>query len=250
MQRPLDSSAEARQIAQMNKNLPGLLPISLLMFTAMLAVWLGLAGPVDFSRLEKWQPLIGALITGAGILVASWNVTRQMRLTARSKEIDRLERDIPGMRDAHYFMCRIIPSASTQRPDADTLAQRLRRIDINSNSSAMIKAVEKALPATHDSLRREIIRRSYPVVATAEGIQYYERRIANLEELRRRPPETDPTADAEIARIKQLLDERRDPLANACDRFTTLREQIKRDIDTSQARLDKLRNALQKHIDD
>jgi NO-binding membrane sensor protein with MHYT domain len=61
------------------------LAISLLLFTVVLTVCLSMM-PISLDAISRWQPLIGGLITGFGILVASWNVTRQMRLAARGRE--------------------------------------------------------------------------------------------------------------------------------------------------------------------
>src|SRR6476620_4032352 len=66
----------------MRNGLPGPGPMSALKLAAILCVWLGVFGPAFAFDLHRWQTLVGALITGAGVLVAAWNVTRQMRLTA------------------------------------------------------------------------------------------------------------------------------------------------------------------------
>ena len=48
--------------------LPGLLPISLLMFATVFTAWLGILGPVNLAALKEWQTLLGA---GAVIGAAS-----------------------------------------------------------------------------------------------------------------------------------------------------------------------------------
>lgn len=62
--------------------LPGLLPLSLLMFTAVLAVWLGVSGPIYLSVLREWQTLLGAfaVVAAASIAyVAAMSKVRQDR---------------------------------------------------------------------------------------------------------------------------------------------------------------------------
>ena len=88
--------------------LPGLPTISALMLCAMLAAWLGLLGPLDLSTVQNWPTLISALVTAIGIMVAAAiavrNVKRQIRINILSREEDRIERHLPGLRDARYFL--------------------------------------------------------------------------------------------------------------------------------------------------
>src|ERR1700743_1181586 len=75
-----------------------------IVLTWAIVVWLDLWGPISLERIKEWQTLIGGIITAAGILVAAWNVTRQMRLAAVGREQDRIERELPGVRDAVGFI--------------------------------------------------------------------------------------------------------------------------------------------------
>src|SRR5262249_26381224 len=99
--------AEGHQRDRVNQRCD-LLAISLLMFTAVFALWL-FALPIhldEFQRIQRWQTLIGSLITGLGVLAAAWNVTRQMRSAARVREQDRIERELPGLRAASFLVAR------------------------------------------------------------------------------------------------------------------------------------------------
>ena len=47
-----------------------LLAMSALMLVAVLTVWLGIAGPIDLTKLKEWQPLIGACIAVGAAFIA------------------------------------------------------------------------------------------------------------------------------------------------------------------------------------
>jgi hypothetical protein len=96
---------ERMQLTRMKPNLPGLLPISILMLAAILVAWLGIAGPIIndvkatgfISILEKWQTLIG--VAGAFIVasIAIRPVWRQLQLQgaqAGLQLLPRLEKDM------------------------------------------------------------------------------------------------------------------------------------------------------------
>jgi hypothetical protein len=129
--------------------------MSAFMLTAVLCVWLGVFGPPFAFDLGKWQPLVGSLITGAGVLVAAWNVTRQMRLTVRSQEYTRIERDLPGIRGAQHLVSRVGRSVKTADPSR--VLDELEAVNVKKSGSDVTKDVEEALPNTPDLMRREII---------------------------------------------------------------------------------------------
>ena len=91
----------------MKPQLPGLPTMVVLMLTAILTVWLGIWGPLDLSRLEKWQTLTGSILAIGGVvltaIVAVRNVRRQIRVNILSREEDRIERLLPGLREAVDF---------------------------------------------------------------------------------------------------------------------------------------------------
>src|ERR1700675_1186230 len=75
-----------------------------------LIVWLDLRGPVNVEVIKEWQTLIGFCGTLAVGCVAWINVTRQIRqqrvgtrLTLLSREEDRIEDFLPGLKNAARF---------------------------------------------------------------------------------------------------------------------------------------------------
>jgi hypothetical protein len=88
-------------------HLPGLPTVAALMLTATIAAALGIFGPFDLEKIKGWQTLIAAGVAGIGVVltatVAVRNVTRQIRIGILGREEDRIERELPGLRNARYF---------------------------------------------------------------------------------------------------------------------------------------------------
>jgi hypothetical protein len=74
------------------KILPGLPTMAALMLSALIAIWLGLWGPIDVQKLKDWQPLMASIIAfGAATLVyrgamAKVNLDREEAERQRNRE--------------------------------------------------------------------------------------------------------------------------------------------------------------------
>jgi len=137
-----------------------LLAISLLLFTAVFAVWISLM-PINLDGLWRWQTLIGGFVTGSGVLVASWNVTRQMRLAARGREQDKLERELPGLRAAAFLLGRI-SLAIGKAPNGAKILKELKDCGFDRTKHVdFVQQVIDALPSTFDFTRRELALQLY-----------------------------------------------------------------------------------------
>jgi hypothetical protein len=78
--------------------------MSALMLSAVLTVWLGMWGPIKLSSLLPYQTLISATVAAVGIVVATYvavrNVSMQLRINVISREEERIEKTLPGLREA------------------------------------------------------------------------------------------------------------------------------------------------------
>ncbi|MET4200426.1 hypothetical protein [Bradyrhizobium sp. LA6.12] len=78
--------------------------MSALMLTAVLTVWLGMWGPIKLSSILPYQTLISATIAAVGIAVAAHvavrNVGMQLRINVIGREEERIEKTLPGLREA------------------------------------------------------------------------------------------------------------------------------------------------------
>jgi hypothetical protein len=51
----------------------------------------------DVSSVKERITLIGPFLTAVGLVIAAWQVARQIRATARTREQDRIEKELPGL---------------------------------------------------------------------------------------------------------------------------------------------------------
>jgi hypothetical protein len=129
--------------------------MSALLLAAILTVWFGIWGPISLDDLAKWQTLIGACITATGVFVAAYNVTRQMRVAARTREEDRLEREIPGLQSARVLIDSIRPMLLPPFGHTDSL-KAVEYAGITDNGRGLLKELERLIPAAPDQVRRDL----------------------------------------------------------------------------------------------
>jgi hypothetical protein len=162
-----------------------LLAISLLLFTVIFTVWLAVL-PISSpsfdgikENIRGWQPLIGGTITGVGVLVAAWNVTRQMRSAARGREQDRLSKELPGLRAALTLVNRFLPDMSQRDTWSSPLDQhnftfeQLELIGAVMNklsAPALQASIEKAIPFAPDVTKIELGMRLFEFCEASEHL--------------------------------------------------------------------------------
>jgi hypothetical protein len=143
--------------------------ISFLVASVLLATWLGISGPLiaDASKqpyqwFKDFQPLVGAAFAGIGLYIAWRNVSRQLdqqrvstRLTLLSREEDRIESELPGLREASLF-CDQIAKKILLLSDMNRIADHLRTMGVR-NPEQLRDFVNTRLPETDDRTRRILI---------------------------------------------------------------------------------------------
>jgi hypothetical protein len=119
----------------MNKDTLG---IGLLLCTAAIVSWIGIAGPLvndlaknPYQWFKDFQPLIGATLAGIGLYVAWLNVSRQvaqsreaMLITLIGREEERIEENLPGLERTALFLSEInfkLNSTPNNKEYKDTL---------------------------------------------------------------------------------------------------------------------------------
>jgi hypothetical protein len=131
-----------------NDNLPGLSPLWLMSLAMALGVFLSVAIPLIVSanaiNSTAWIGFCGSILGGAialiAVVVATRNVRRQLRVNLLSREEDRMERELPGLKQAFEFLeyCR------TQfLPDPDHILHALQRRGIEVDDQLSLDAFAK-----------------------------------------------------------------------------------------------------------
>jgi hypothetical protein len=83
-----------RQVSRMEPKLPGLPTFSALMLSAVLTAWLGLWGPIEFAKLEKWQTLLTGVIALAAALIAYRAAMSKVRYDEEREQRDLLRKKL------------------------------------------------------------------------------------------------------------------------------------------------------------
>jgi hypothetical protein len=235
----------------MKPKLPGLPTFSALMLCVVLTAWLGIWGPIDLEKVWRWQTLIGAAFTGLGILAASWNVTRQMGLTARSREEDRLEKEIPGLNAAFVFMSRLENMVGRVWP-VETIIRILERNGQTSYGPKIIEDIERILPTTHDQVRREIaqlimsLRTTIKMYDGAEN--FYKQSQADLQNANEFNLGFVAQAEATFASAELAFRSITAEYNRATEGFETFYRDLGIRIETSRARLKLLRSNHERYL--
>jgi hypothetical protein len=154
----------------MHPMLPGPTAMINLMLAAILAVWLGILGPVDLSHLRDWQTLISAAVAAIGIYFAVRNVSRQIRINILLREEDRLDKQLPGLRNAVHFLEPFLIFKSVTAFHGAT--GEFARLGFGKAGSTPEKDVEKALPSTDDATRAKVLdflMEAYRLAQAAQG---------------------------------------------------------------------------------
>ncbi|KYH00126.1 hypothetical protein [Bradyrhizobium sp. DOA1] len=209
-----------------------LFAVSLLLFIALLAGALTLA-PISLEGISRWQTLIGGAIggtiTGLGLLVATMNVTRQLRLTARGKEQDRLEKELPGLRAAAHLLARISNALEKEASGTKVLTELGERGFDKDKPGDFILQVVDALPTTPDATKRELAIELFKLRASASRVIQKEWAFnASRNHLTRTPAMHQDRTDAEAA-LTTLHDEMEDAqerFKEALTEFEAYRERL------------------------
>jgi hypothetical protein len=136
-------------------------PITILL-VVLLGVWLGIAGPVlddvaargFWGTLKEWQTLVGASIAVGAAFTAWHNVTRQLHMTARMREEDRMESALPGLREAQDLLEPLLDDlqALHGKENADQIV-RSRFVGLEETFTDLAR---RKLPSANERLRREV----------------------------------------------------------------------------------------------
>jgi hypothetical protein len=117
-----------------NDNLPGLSPLWLISLATLLGVFISLAVPAAIGphaiKPSDWIGFAGSVLTGgiaaAAIYYAWRGLTRQLRISLISREEDRIERELPGLRELSKFLLFVTRMIRTDA-SADEVTQYLER---------------------------------------------------------------------------------------------------------------------------
>jgi hypothetical protein len=145
---------------------PGLSPLWLMALAMTLGVFLTLAIPLIISagtiNSTAWIGFAGSCVGGAvaiiAVVVATWNVRRQLRVNLLSREEERMETQLPGLQEIAGLLHGMLPG---MKPDPKAVISELRPIQSDLDLSQFNSTMHAALqgepgPITDESLKKVI----------------------------------------------------------------------------------------------
>ncbi len=225
-----------------------------LMLAAILSAWLGVWGPLNWSSIKEWQTLFASLLAIGGVgftaFVAVQNVTRQLKINVYSREEDRIERMLPGLREAEYFASGFLQYRVTQ--SFIGIVEAFRSGGFGIAHSTYQKDIEKALPNTDGATRRTVERRLYSCFRWAGHTEAAAQAIRQGVAQTSNPSEWEPTElekkRAEIDGHRENFGRYRVQFANSMDELEAEILNIRRKIELYENRVTKIREVLERYF--
>jgi prefoldin subunit 5 len=230
------------------------IPVTL-MLVVVLCVWLGIAGPLVtdiqadgiYKTLKDWQGLIGAVVAVMAAVIAWLNVKQQLRINLVSREEDRIERLLPGLRQTLDMLNSVLKELQKCQTNyaVKDLVDFVLRAEGNEPLDATMRRI---LPLADEDMLREVTGTISRLRTEAlRWIALYDRRekakldvvtiaefapeehekvrvemVAAEKELR----QADEAVDAAIEALDQLRQSLDDRTRRAAHRLTRFRQQL------------------------
>jgi hypothetical protein len=223
-----------------------------LMLAAILTAGLGIFGPVDVSQLKDWLALISAAVAAVGIYFAVRNVSRQIRINILLREEDRIDKQLPGLRNAVNFLEPFLVYRSVTAFHGTT--SEFGRLGFGKPGSTLEKDIEKALPVTDDATRARVLGclfKAYGLAQVAEGTRQLKEMMENT---RGEPTQWEPAElkkrDVEITGATMMFVQQRAEFSNQMEHAVALVADMNREIARYEKRRVRIRAEIERYFGD
>jgi hypothetical protein len=205
--------------------------------------WLGFAGAI-----------IAATLTSVVAVAAIYFATKQIRINVLLREEDRIDKLLPGLRNAINFIEPFLDLKALTTMNGAVSGFQL--LGFGANGSTLEKDIERALPATDDATRAEVLsglHRAYGLARAAEGSRTFKE---TLEATRDADP---PSAWApghyeklnrEIAQAASKFEAHRSQFANYMDELFALSLRCRQRIERYERRRIHIRTEIEEYFGD
>jgi hypothetical protein len=165
-----------------NDNLPGLTPVWLITLATALGILITIAVPAilgpDGIKASDWLGFAGNVLTAGVAAVAvyfAWKgIANQLRVSLMSREEDRMERELPGLREIAALL-RPASVLCSMKPIPKSAIRVLKSLGLQTTDGPILGKLEQKLPRADDGHRR-------PLAAILEQIALHAHTAITLEE--------------------------------------------------------------------
>jgi hypothetical protein len=242
-----------------HNDLSGLSPLWLILLATVLGILLSLAMPFIYGnepvKPSDWIGFAGSVLTAgvavAAIYYAGRNITRQLRINLISREEDRIEADLPGLRDTVDKLVTML-SQFRGATNAHTMGQLLRAEQFaGTNISA---EVDKVFWRSNAQTRRRLTEVFFDFIraALSAGICQTENTKAqtDLANISGFHLSQHKKVRDEAARAKTDYDEKYKTMMEKLDPIREYQEELERLISEMEGHLPKFRSEISSFLDD
>jgi hypothetical protein len=247
-------------------NLPGLSPLWLILLATLLGAFLPImiaaTMSADAIKPADWLGFSGSILTtgvaAAAIYYAWKGIIRQLRIGLISREEDRIERDLPGLRDAIQKVAEM--AWNLHASDLADMKYRLKPYGIvleedgiDSDTLDIRSKIEKFLPRTDDYTKRRLTGILERYRSTGEILQWNERRLQTAKDylsyIEEAPPEGRDIIRQEFAEAEEARDKQWIVVRGAHEPIEAFVKELASRVDLMEARLPRLRGEIEAFFD-
>jgi len=221
-----------------------------------LSLVLGFAYGNEWARegfhLKDWQPLLAAFVAAVGVIAAWMMARRTLRFNAISREENRIEEGLPGLREATAWLSQVLSALRGLRNQEET-SRTLNLFRIGRPGTSIEAEVAEAIPLADATTQQRIAQAFLNFYAVAKRLDSVVDDIAAAREVLRGNPAsiraqvdvftTNMTAAQQRGSILGELD-------NAFAELSSLHNELETRRTTFEARLARLRTEIERYLGD
>ena len=221
-----------------------------------LSLVLGFAYGNEWARegfhLKDWQPLLAAFVAAVGIIAAGMMASRTLRFNAISREENRIEERLPGLREATAWLSEVLSALRGLRNQEET-SRTLHLFRIGRPGTSIEAEVAEATPLADATTQQRIAQAFLNFHAVARRLDALVDDIAAAREVLRGNPGS-IREQADVISTNMTAAQRRGSimgeLDNAFAELSSLHNELECRRTTFEARLARLRAEIDRYLGD
>ena len=233
-------------------NLPGLTPVALIVLATALALLFPLSVPFLVGstplRPADWLGFAGSILTSgvafAAVMVAWRNISRQMRANFLSREEDRIEDELPGLRDTEDRLATMLSLLEAAgRPQV--ILEILRPSGLLDGEGNLSGAIDRAFPRANEITRRRLTEHFFDLRNSLSAAVATER----LLRLETSAFFVDDPSNPEATSLRQQLDEQWPAVMRSIGALRQFQIRMVARLEIMTTRLPRIRAEIESRID-